>query len=117
MFRHGAKAYINKEEEKAVMRQRLLGVAAGETVMADEVSEMFVSGNDSKTFAQLISDNQEIFRDLASGMNVKEIAIKMNQSESAIEKKLKTIRESLNVRTNIELIYKVLIRQIPHLNY
>ncbi|MFH1161054.1 MAG: response regulator [bacterium] len=51
MFRLGAKAYINKAEDKSVMRQRLLRIAAGETLMPEDVVQILVSKNASLAWA------------------------------------------------------------------
>jgi DNA-binding NarL/FixJ family response regulator len=114
MFWNGAKAYLNKTDEKSIIKQRLLQVAAGEIVMTDDVSKILVSNQDPQNNYQLIPDYKDIICELANGMNIEEIAIKMNQSSSSIEKKLNRIRNCFHARTNSELVYKALLRQNPH---
>lgn len=112
MFRYGVKAYISKSEDLSVMRQKLLQVFAGEVIIPDEVAKILFVSKDNKHLSGYFEDVKEIITDLSKGMTVKEIAAKMNQSESAIEKKLQAIRKSYNARTNTELVYKSLIRVI-----
>ncbi|MCX6280635.1 MAG: response regulator transcription factor [Bacteroidetes bacterium] len=110
MFRHGVKAYINKLEDKAEMRQKLLNVSKGETMMSNEVVEIIMKG-DQKGSGILSSENKGILSFLLQGLTAKEIALKMSQSKSSIEKKLKKNREVYKVRNNYELIIKLLHKQ------
>jgi len=116
MFRHGAKAYINKLEDKAEMRQNLLNVFKGETMMPNEVVEIIMKG-DQKGLAILSPENKGILSFLLQGLTAKEIAIKMSQSESSIENKLKRNREIYKVRNNYELIIKLLHKQTSPLSF
>ena len=116
MFRHGAKAYINKLEDKAEMRQNLLNVFKGETMMPNEVVEIIMKG-DQKGLAILSPENKGILSFLLQGLTAKEIAIKMSQSESSIENKLKRNREIYKVRNNSELIIKLLHKQTSPLSF
>ena len=113
MFRHGVKAYIDKAEDKAVLRQKLLMVSVGEIIIPDDVAEVLFSASEFRHGFQSISDYKDIINYLSNGMNVKEIANILDQSESAIEKKLQAIRKCFHVKTNSELVYKALIRQTP----
>jgi len=110
MFRHGAKAYLNKLEDKAEMRQKLLNVSKGETMMPNEVVEIIMKG-DQKGSIIFSPENKGILSLLLQGLTAKEIAKKMSQSESSIEKKLKRNREVYQVRNNYELIIKLLHHQ------
>jgi len=103
MFLHGVKAYITKGEDATVMRQKLLSVSMGETIMPNEVSELIVKGE--KSLSRTLSpDLKEIIRLLLKGLVVKEIAVEMKLTESSIEKKLKKLREMYRVRNNYELL-------------
>lgn len=115
MFRHGVKAYINKMEDKAEMRQKLLNVSKGETMMPNEVVEIIMKG-DHKGSAIISPENKRILSLLLQGLSAKEIALKMYQSESSIEKKLKRNREVYKVRNNYELIIKLLYKQASPLS-
>ena len=111
MFRHGVKAYINKGDDKSEMCQKLLRVYAGEVIMPDDVARILMATNNNMHLINYFSDMKEILEDLSHGMTVKEIAFKMSQSESAIEKKLQLIRKSYNAKTNTELVCKALFKQ------
>ena len=115
MFKHGIKAYVNKDEDKSIMIQRLLQVFQGETIMSNEVAEILMKGSGTKSF-ELSSADKEILSYLTQGFMPKEIAIKLSQSESSIEKKLKHIREIYSARSNYQLIVKILPNQHPLLN-
>ena len=114
MFRNGVKAYLFKTDKNPVIRERLLQVFAGETVMNDEVAQILISSRDSRDDFGFIPDYMDIVCELAHGMSIKEIALKMNQSDSSIEKRLNAIRKSFHAKTNGELVYKALFRRIPH---
>lgn len=115
MFRHGIKAYINKSEDKAVMRQKLLNVSMGETMMPNEVAESIMKGAQKQSIV-LSPEYKEILELFLQGLIPKEIAIRISQSESSIEKKLKRIREAYSVRNNYELIIKLLHSQPSLIN-
>jgi len=115
MFQLGAKASINKAEDKSVMRQKLPLVAKGETLIPEDVAQIMISGPGILPERQSITDHQKIITYLANGMSTKEIAGKLNQSESYIEKKLQKIREYFHVNTNCELVYKASSQKLPNL--
>ncbi len=109
MFRHGVRAYINKGDDKQEMCQKLLRVHAGDVIIPEEVARMLLPSNRMKHDIHYFSDSKMIIEDLSQGMTVKEIAFKMKQSESAIEKKLQSCRKTYNASTNTELVYKALV--------
>jgi DNA-binding NarL/FixJ family response regulator len=110
MFRHGIRAYINKEEPKSEMIRKLNVVTSGEVVMPDEVARVLLTPKDEKSTSGYFSDFKEIITALSFGLTVKEIAAKMKQSDSAIEKKLQGIRKCYDAKTNSELVYKAMIK-------
>ena len=116
MFRHGVKAYINKGQEKSVLRQKLKWVYEGETVIPNEVIDLISKEKYSDHSFAFSSEGRTILSLILSGLVPKEIAKNLHQSESNIEKKLKRIREFYNVRNNYELILKLLHRQPSELN-
>jgi DNA-binding NarL/FixJ family response regulator len=115
MFRHGVRAYINKGDDKAEMCQKLLRVHAGDTIMPEEVAGMLRPSDSMKHAIHHNSDTRTMIEALSRGMTVKEIACKMNLSESAIEKKLQSCRKTYNASTNTELVYKALLTH-PSMN-
>ena len=114
MFRHGIKAYINKEDPKSEMTRKLNIVASGEVVIPNEVAKVLLTPKDDKSTAVYFSDFNEIILALSYGLTVKEIAKKMNQSESTIEKNLQVIRKCYDAKTNSELVYKAMIRIVAN---
>jgi len=55
----------------------------------------------------------QIIAELANGMTIKQIALKLKKSDSYIEKKLQNIREYFKVKTNCELVSKFSTKQLP----
>ncbi|MEI6886531.1 MAG: response regulator transcription factor [Bacteroidota bacterium] len=108
MFRHGVKAYINKGEDQSEMCQKLKRVCAGEVNMPDEVVRILFMSNDSEHTANYFSDQKEIITGLSRGMSIRDLAEKMRQTVSAIDKKLRLMRKSYNAKTNTELVVKAL---------
>lgn len=74
------------------------------------MAKVLLTPKDDKSTAGYFSDFKEIITALSNGLTVKEIAIKMNQSESTIVKKLQGIRKCYDAKTNSELVYKAMIR-------
>ncbi len=113
MFLHGVKAFLAKSEDKSILCQKLQRVSTGETVMPNEVTEIIMKGD--QKVSKLISDDlKEILGYIMKGLVTKEIAAKMHQSESSIEKKLKKLREMHKVRNNHELILKCCFKKLPY---
>jgi DNA-binding NarL/FixJ family response regulator len=110
MFRHGIKAYIDKGNPKSEMMRKLNIVASGEVVMPEEVAALLLTPKDEKSTSAYFSDFKEIITALSVGLTVKEIATRMDQSESAIEKKLQGIRKCYKAKTNSELVYKAMVK-------
>lgn len=108
MFRNGAKAYFDKVEDQSVMCQKLKRVCAGEVIMPDDVVRILLTSNDSEHTANYFSDQKEIITGLANGLTIKDLAEKMRQTVSAIDKKLALMRKSYNAKTNTELVVKSL---------
>lgn len=114
MFKHGIKAYLGKNENKSVMRQKLQRVFSGEIVMPNDVGQALIYCGEDESQPMLPDSFQIIITYLANGLSIKQIAGKMNQSESSIDKKLQKIRQCFHVNSNYELIYKVFIKNTPY---
>ncbi|MEI8007372.1 MAG: response regulator transcription factor [Bacteroidota bacterium] len=112
MFARGVRAYLLKEEDKSIMTQKLLQVSQGEIVMPKEVMEIINAGNVSLGSYIHTPEGREIISYLLQGHIPREIAKKVNQSESNIEKRLQKIRDFFNVRNNYELIIRLLNQQL-----
>lgn len=113
MFHHGIKAYISKSEEKSIIQQKLIRVAAGDVVIPNDVAKVVVTEINHRQRLLSIDKFKEIIDLLSHGMTAKEIGQTICQSESNIEKKLQIIRKCFNARTNAELVYNAFSKQFP----
>jgi DNA-binding NarL/FixJ family response regulator len=113
MFMHGARAYVNKTYEMNVIFDRIHQVASGETVIPAGMPGILFTGVSAWQEAALPDEFLDILLCLSHGLNNKEIGDKLNLTESAVSKKLKTIHACFRVKTNCELVNKVLTGQIP----
>jgi len=107
MMKLGANAYLNKGIEPASLKRILHMVAQGDTIISDKVSHLIVNSDRPVSAVQQIPGYLEIIVGIANGSPLKEIAGKMNLEESTIGKRLKSIRDILQVKTNAEMIYKL----------
>jgi len=115
MFRLGAKSFIDKSEDTAAIRQKIRRVFAGEIIVPGDVAKILITGNNLSSAIPFTPEYKKIVRLLANGMTVKEIAMKMEQSDSYIEKKLQKIRDYFIVKTNYELIYLASVKKLPYI--
>lgn len=111
MFRRGVKAFIGKGEDKESMCQKLSRVYNGDVVIPVEVLNIILASEKSVTDNQNYRDLMIFIEDIANGMTIKEIAIKQNVSESAVEKKLRIFRDTYGVKTNTELVYRLMVKR------
>jgi len=105
MFQQGAKAFLDKGEDKESVKNVLCQVVEGKSILPKKISE-FLIANLFKSNLEIFSDeNKMIFTDLKSGLAIKEIATKHAKSISSIEKYLRKIRIFFKVKSNCELIH------------
>ena len=104
MFNEGAKAFLNKNDDKETMKGVFHEVASGKVIIPVDV--LMVNGSKFHNIPKpiLLPQEKEILADLSKGSTIKEIANSSNRTSSAIEKILRNIRERFNARTNYELL-------------
>lgn len=107
MMKLGANAYINKGIEPAALKKILQLVAGGDTIVSGKVSRLIVNSKRPAPTVQQVPAYFEIIEGIAGGSPLKEIAGKLNLEESTVGKRLKSIRDILQVKTNAEMIYKL----------
>ena len=108
MFRLGAHAYIHKGEDFTSICQKLMRVANGDVVIPCEVNRILRLGNGSNSGLQSIPGFLEIILGLDNRMGIGEIAKKLNQSCSSVEKTLQKIRNCFDVQSNADLLRKAM---------
>lgn len=107
MFHEGVSAYITKDSTREELKLAIQKVAKGERFnvftkdLSKKKNELDDSTIDNPKFTAL---QRNILSYLANGSTHKEISDKIGVSRSMIEKILKSMRESLKVKNNLELI-------------
>jgi len=104
MFNEGAKAFLNKNDDKETMKDIFHEVASGKVIIPDEVLKVNGSMFHNIPKPVLLPQEKEIVTDLSKGITIKAIAQARNRTSSTIEKVLKKIREKFNIKTNYELM-------------
>jgi len=104
MFNEGAKAFLNKNDDKETMKDIFHEVASGKVIIPDDVLKVNGSMFHNTPKPVLLPHEKEIVTDLSKGNTIKAIAQARNRTSSAVEKVLKKIREKFNARTNYELL-------------
>jgi len=104
MFNQGISAYLSKGDDKSYMQNTIYQVANGKTIIPNEVLRFLGEDISDNAKSILLPEEKEIVLELATGKIIKQIAEPKNLTPSAIEKKIKSIREKFNVKTNCELI-------------
>jgi len=104
MFNEGAKAFLNKNDDKETMKDVFHEVASGKAIIPVEVLNANGSKFNNIPKPVLLTQEKEIIADLSKGNTIKEIAISSNRTSSSIEKILRNVREKFNAMTNYELL-------------
>ena len=115
MLRLGVKSFIDKSEDATVIRQKIRRVFTGEIIVPRDAAKILITGSKRSSVILFTSEYKEIVTLLAGGMTVREIAIKLEQSDSCIEKKLHRIRDYFNVKSNYELVYLASMKKLPYI--
>jgi two-component system NarL family response regulator len=104
MFMNGAKSYLIKGVKSDTIKETIVRVAKGDTVIPPGL--FLIPDEKGKVESFCLTDSQaDIIRDLALGKSIKEIALKRKCSQSAVEKSLKTMRQMYKASTNYQLIF------------
>ncbi len=108
-FKGGASGYLTKESPPEELTNALRKLADGRKYITEAFAEVIAqninSDKDKKTH-ELLSDREfQIFRLIALGKPIKEIANELNLSQSTINTYRLRIFDKMNMKSNIELIY------------
>jgi len=107
MYREGIKGFLLKSDDKRTMCNVFYQVANGSVVIPGDVIKMMGNEVVDKIAITLSPEENELISDLAQGKTLKDIAGLSNRTQSAIEKRIKLIRDKFSVRTNCELMIKL----------
>ena len=107
-FKSGASGYLTKESAPDQLIQAIRKVAAGGKYISIELAERLAFrltlGTDDKTRHEALSNREfQVFRMLAIGKTVKEIADDLSLSIKTISTHRMRILEKMGVRTNADL--------------
>ena len=108
----GVKGYLTKDEDMSIIKETLLLISNGKLVVPrvlDEKKEKTMTVLNSSYYSKTLLNQKELVFDVSNGLSIKEIAIKLNRTISAIEKKLMDLRKAYKAKSNAELV-KIFIR-------
>lgn len=114
MFKNGASAFVNKEEQPEVLIKAIRMVAQGRKFYTTEQAEMLANyvseGNDhqEKPHESLTDREFQVMCLIASGMSKTEMAESLSVSKNTISNHRNNILKKLNVSNNAELTRYVL---------
>jgi two-component system invasion response regulator UvrY len=108
VIRAGAAGYLNKDTAPAELAQAVRKVMAGGRYVSAALAEQLATGlqrGGDKPPHELLSDREfEVFRLIASGKAVKEIAAELSLSVKTISTYRTRVLEKMNLRTNADLM-------------
>lgn len=107
VLKAGASGYLNKysihEELIKAIRTVLLGKKFINSTIAQKLAEAFISGNDLPAHALLSDREFDIFKLLASGKTVSEIAGQLSLGATTVSTYRSRILDKMNFKSNAEL--------------
>ncbi len=107
VLKAGASAYLDKssihEELVKAIRTVLLGKKFINSSIAEKLAEAFISGNDLPSHALLSDREFDVFKLLASGKTVSEIADQLSLSSNTVSTYRSRILEKMNMRSNADI--------------
>ena len=105
----GARGYVTKRSQPEVLVQAVRAVHAGQLYLsADIVQARAARAQDAGRLASLTGKEHEIFRQLALGRSVGDIARLLNLSAKTVANHQSQIREKLDVATPAALVHLAL---------
>ena len=111
MYKLGAMGFLNKQAEKSLIEKTIKRVLKGETVytpsMAEYQAKRKIEGHLDPKF-NLSTEQVKIINCYLEGKNTQQIADEIGRDISTINKAMVVIRKIFEVKTNIELIVKIL---------
>lgn len=107
LIRDGASAYLSKDRPPEELLQAIRKVVRGGTYLTDQVAQQAMRGRSEPMDAphqRLSQREQEIFRLVAAGRTVSDIAAELDLHISTVSNHLRHVKEKLNARTLADLI-------------
>jgi DNA-binding NarL/FixJ family response regulator len=121
-LRAGAKGYVMKQEAPDILLQAIRRVLAGEICVSSRMGatllQRMVGSKDVITVSPMekLTDRElEVFRLIAAGQTVRQIAEKLCLSGKTVEAHREHIKEKLGLKTSAELL-RFAIRNTPDVN-
>lgn len=103
MFREGILAFIDKNSDVETIVKSIILARSKGLQIPEQIVPYINSMIDGKS-AEITLDEICIVRELAYGSPIKEIALNMNKSKSAVEKSITKLRERTGARSQNELV-------------
>ncbi len=108
VIRAGAAGYLKKDAAPAELAQAVRKVLAGGRYVSAALAEQLASGlqrSGDRAPHELLSDREfEVFRAIASGKAVKEIAAELSLSVKTVSTYRTRVLEKMNLKTNADLM-------------
>jgi len=115
-LRSGASGYLTKESAPAQLVDAVQKVVAGGRYISTAVAErlaLHVGANGNRPPQESLSDREhQVFRMLATGKTVSQIAVEMNLSVKTISTYRGRVLDKMGMRTNAELTYYAVRNQL-----
>jgi DNA-binding NarL/FixJ family response regulator len=105
LFRAGISAYVLKEDPVSDLILSLKAVTSGETYVSSMIPDILLKDIEKPEdpYKSLSPREQEIFKYLAEGKNIREIADKLYISPKTVETHKDNVMEKLRVKSIVEL--------------
>lgn len=106
-FRAGARGYITKASAADVLLTGIEAVARGERYLSPDLAQRVSIASleqESNPLSQLTAREFELFRLLAEGRTVEEIAATLNISHKTVANYQTQIKQKLNISSPVELV-------------
>lgn len=116
MLRAGADGYLTKESAPDQLIEAIRKVALGGKYISPTLAEKLVAELDAdreKPLHMMLSDREfQVFRAIAAGQSVSEIAIELSLSVKTVSTYRARVMEKLGVKKNAEIIHYALRNQL-----
>lgn len=107
-IKSGASGYLTKESAPAMLEQAIRKIAAGGAFVSAEVAEQLalsaMPGNSAAPHESLSNREFEVFRLIAAGVSVTDIAARLNLSVKTISTHKANLMQKLGLQNQSELI-------------
>jgi two-component system, NarL family, invasion response regulator UvrY len=107
VLREGALGYLTKESVPSVLIEAIRKAARGRRYVSETLTDRLVAGVDGHrggALHEMLSEKEfEVFRMLASGKSVKEIAVTLSAARTTVSTYRTRILEKMGMRTNADL--------------